>query len=77
MNAPSEFLPDPLPEEPLAVPASGSEPRGAPAAQSRRHGAGHGSADGRPAARVVLCRDIVPQPGFLVFTNYLSMKASN
>jgi pyridoxamine 5'-phosphate oxidase len=32
-------------------------------------------ADGQPSARVVLCRDIVPQPGFLVFyTNYLSVK---
>lgn len=31
--------------------------------------------DGRPSARVVLCKEIVPQPGYLVFfTNYLSRK---
>jgi pyridoxamine 5'-phosphate oxidase len=31
--------------------------------------------DGRPSARVVLCKDIVPQPGYLIFyTNYLSSK---
>ncbi|MBV8341763.1 MAG: pyridoxamine 5'-phosphate oxidase, partial [Gammaproteobacteria bacterium] len=31
--------------------------------------------DGRPSARVVLCKDIVAQPGFVVFyTNYLSAK---
>src|SRR5262252_1471670 len=30
---------------------------------------------GRPSARVVLCKEIVPQPGFIVFyTNYLSAK---
>jgi pyridoxamine 5'-phosphate oxidase len=33
------------------------------------------SRDGRPSARVVLCKDIVPQPGYIVFyTNYLSAK---
>jgi pyridoxamine 5'-phosphate oxidase len=33
------------------------------------------SSDGRPSARVVLCKDIVPQPGYIVFyTNYLSSK---
>ena len=31
--------------------------------------------DGQPSARVVLCKEIVPQPGYLVFyTNYLSRK---
>ena len=31
--------------------------------------------DGQPSARVVLCKDIVPQPGYLVFyTNYSSRK---
>jgi pyridoxamine 5'-phosphate oxidase len=31
--------------------------------------------DGQPSARVVLCKEIVPQPGYLVFyTNYLSLK---
>jgi pyridoxamine 5'-phosphate oxidase len=33
------------------------------------------SSDGRPAARVVLCRHFVPDPGYLVFfTNYHSRK---
>jgi pyridoxamine 5'-phosphate oxidase len=31
--------------------------------------------NGQPSARVVLCKEIVPQPGYLVFyTNYLSYK---
>jgi pyridoxamine 5'-phosphate oxidase len=31
--------------------------------------------DGQPSARVVLCKDIAPVPGFIVFyTNYLSRK---
>ncbi len=33
------------------------------------------AADGRPSARVVLCKDFVPDPGYLVFyTNYRSRK---
>jgi len=33
------------------------------------------SRDGRPSARVVLCKDVVPRPGYVVFyTNYLSAK---
>ena len=33
------------------------------------------SCTGRPSARVVLCKEIVEQPGYLVFfTNYLSRK---
>jgi pyridoxamine 5'-phosphate oxidase len=35
------------------------------------------AADGQPSARVVLCKDIVPDPGYLVFyTNYGSHKAA-
>ncbi len=31
--------------------------------------------EGHPSARVVLCKEIVPEPGFVVFyTNYLSRK---
>jgi pyridoxamine 5'-phosphate oxidase len=34
------------------------------------------AADGQPSARVVLCKDIVPEPGYLVFyTNYGSQKS--
>jgi len=33
-------------------------------------------ADGQPSARIVLCKDFVPDPGYLVFyTNYKSRKA--
>jgi len=73
----TEHLPDPLPEDPLAVAAlwlkqawqAGRQPN--PNAMVLATS----SADGRPSARVVLCRDIVPQPGYVVFyTNYLSMK---
>ena len=34
------------------------------------------AADGQPSARVVLCKDIVPEPGYVVFyTNYGSQKS--
>ena len=34
------------------------------------------AADGQPSARVVLCKDIVPEPGYVVFyTNYGSHKS--
>ncbi|TLY74115.1 MAG: pyridoxamine 5'-phosphate oxidase [Gammaproteobacteria bacterium] len=72
-----ELLPDPLPPEPLEVVArwlaeawaAHSQPNANSMvlATSRR--------DGHPSARVVLCKDIVPQPGYVVFyTNYLSSK---
>jgi pyridoxamine 5'-phosphate oxidase len=73
----TEFLPDPLPPEPLAIVVqwlaqafeahSQPNPNAMVLATSSR--------DGRPAARVVLCKDIAPQPGYVVFyTNYLSGK---
>lgn len=35
------------------------------------------AADGQPSARIVLCKDVVPDPGYLVFyTNYESHKAT-
>jgi len=73
----TELLPDPLPAEPLAIVsqwlAQACEARSQPNPNSMVLATA--SADGRPAARVVLCKDIVPQPGFVVFyTNYLSSK---
>jgi pyridoxamine 5'-phosphate oxidase len=73
----SELLPDPLPAEPLtlvgewlaqAVAAhTQPNPNAMVLATSTR--------EGQPSARVVLCKEIVPQPGFIVFyTNYLSAK---
>ena len=72
-----ELLPDPLPAEPLAV--AGEWLQAAWNANSQPNPnamvLATSTPDGKPSARVVLCRDIVPQPGFIVFyTNYLSMK---
>jgi pyridoxamine 5'-phosphate oxidase len=77
MSEYTELLPEPLPADPLAVAdawlreafAAGRQPN--PNAMVLATS----TPDGRPSARVVLCRDIVPDPGFVVFyTNYLSMK---
>ncbi len=72
-----ETLSNPLPGEPLAVLehwlAEGwrrgltPNPNAMVLATSDSHG--------RPSARVVLCKEVVPRPGYLVFfTNYLSQK---
>jgi pyridoxamine 5'-phosphate oxidase len=72
----TEVLPDVLPGDPLAIAARWMEeawkrrlqpnPNAMVLATER---------DGRPSARVVLCKDIVPEPGYVVFyTNYLSRK---
>ena len=72
-----ELLPEPLPPDPLAVletwlgQAWDAHQQPNPNAMVLATS----TADGRPSARVVLCRGIVPQPGFIVFyTNYLSLK---
>jgi len=77
MKHPTELLPEPLPSEPLVVlnrwmaeswqRQSQPNPNAMVLATS--------DPDGRLAARVVLCKEIVPNPGYLVFfTNYLSRK---
>jgi len=73
----SELLPDPLPTQPLAIVrewlAQASAARTQPNPNSMVLATS--SPDGRPAARVVLCKEIVEEPGYLVFyTNYLSSK---
>jgi pyridoxamine 5'-phosphate oxidase len=73
----TELLPDPLPAEPLAIVsqwlAQATQAHSQPNPNSMVLATA--STDGRPAARVVLCKDIVPQPGYVVFyTNYLSSK---
>jgi pyridoxamine 5'-phosphate oxidase len=73
----SELLPDPLPAEPLAIVARWLAQAWAARQQPNANSMvlATSTRDGRPAARVVLCKDIVPQPGFVVFyTNYLSAK---
>ena len=72
-----ELLPDPLPAEPLAVVAAWLAEAWAARQQPNANSMvlATASRDGKPSARVVLCKDIVPQPGFIVFyTNYLSSK---
>jgi pyridoxamine 5'-phosphate oxidase len=73
----SEFLPDPLPADPLALTQRWLEDAWARRAQPNPNAMvlATSTPDGKPSARVVLCKEIVPQPGYLVFfTNYLSMK---
>ncbi len=77
MLIPPQVLPDPLPAEPLALAQRWLEE-----AWSRREQPNPNAmvvatidADGRPSARVVLCKDISPQPGLVTFfTNYESRK---
>jgi pyridoxamine 5'-phosphate oxidase len=73
----TELLPDPLPAEPLVVVARWLADAWAAGRQPNANSMvlATASRDGRPSARVVLCKDIVPQPGYLVFyTNYHSSK---
>src|SRR5882672_2630921 len=77
MSHPAELLPDPLPSEPLVVAnrwlADSWQLRQQPNPNSMVLATV--GPDGTPSARVVLCKEIVPQPGYLVFyTNYLSHK---
>jgi pyridoxamine 5'-phosphate oxidase len=77
MSHHTELLPDPLPAEPLVV-VNDWLARSWQSRQQPNPNAmviATADADGRPSARVVLCKEIVPQPGYLVFyTNYLSRK---
>src|SRR5450432_2046873 len=73
----TEHLPEPLPAEPLAIVATWLEEALAARLQPNANAMvlATASADGHPSARVVLCKSIVPQPGFITFyTNYLSAK---
>jgi pyridoxamine 5'-phosphate oxidase len=77
MPFPSQFLADPLPAEPLALAAAWLAEATALAAQPNPNSMVLATvgADGQPSARVVLCKDIVPQPGYVsFFTNYHSRK---
>ena len=73
----TELLPEPLPEEPLLI----LDRWMAEAWQQRRQPNPNAMVlatsepGGQPSARVVLCKEVVLQPGYLVFyTNYLSSK---
>lgn len=72
-----ELLADPLPADPLTVVAGWLAAAWEARTQPNPNAMVLATAgrDGRPSARVVLCKNIVPQPGFVVFyTNYLSSK---
>lgn len=77
MHAPFQTLPDPLPADPMPLAstwfrqASDEQVQRNPNAMSLATA----SADGRPSVRIVLCKEIVADPGYLSFyTNYESRK---
>ena len=77
MSETTEVLPEPLPDDPLVVASAWLQEAFAARWQPNPNAMvlATSSPEGKPSARVVLCRNIVPQPGFIVFyTNYLSMK---
>src|SRR5215470_16497860 len=72
-----ETLPESLPADPLVVVSDWLAQAWAARTQPNPNAMvlATSTSDGRPSARVVLCKDIVPQPGFLVFySNYRSSK---
>jgi pyridoxamine 5'-phosphate oxidase len=73
----TETLPDPLPPNPLEVAAQWFEQARQDAAQPNPNAMVLATVDARgyPSARVVLCKKIAPEPGFIDFyTNYRSRK---
>ena len=77
MTPHTEVLPEPLPAEPLTLVGEWLAQACSVRSQPNPNAMVLATAtpDGEPSARVVLLKDIVPQPGFVVFyTNYLSSK---
>jgi pyridoxamine 5'-phosphate oxidase len=73
----TETLPDPLPADPLELASQWLAQAKHDAAQPNPNAMVLATADenGRPSARVVLCKDIAPRTGHIVFyTNYQSQK---
>jgi len=73
----TETLPDPLPANPLQLAADWLAQARIDAAQPNPNSMVLATVDGRgqPSARVVLCKDIAAEAGFITFyTNYLSRK---
>ena len=72
-----EHLPDPLPAEPLELAASWLAEATRQKVQPNPNAMVLATADasGHPSARLVLCKQISPSPGYLTFySNYLSRK---
>jgi len=73
----TETLPDPLPADPLELASQWLAQAWLDAAQPNPNAMVLATADenGQPSARVVLCKDIAPRSGHIVFyTNYQSRK---
>lgn len=73
----TELLPEPLPAEPMVVLSQWMAESWRQRLQPNPNAMvlATSDPDGRLSARVVLCKEIVEQPGYLVFfTNYLSRK---
>jgi pyridoxamine 5'-phosphate oxidase len=73
----TETLPDPLPANPLQLAADWLAQARTDAAQPNPNAMVLATVDGRgrPSARVVLCKDIAAEAGYITFyTNYLSRK---
>src|SRR5271165_6954928 len=80
MTLHQESLPEPLPDEPLGVVAHWLAEATARRLQPNPNAMVLATVDrqGWPAARVVLCKAIEPDPGYLTFfTNYLSRKGAD
>ena len=74
-----ELLPEPLPQEPLALVADWLAQATRSNAQPNPNAMVLATVDaaGAPAARVVLCKEIRPDAGYITFfTNYLSRKGA-
>jgi pyridoxamine 5'-phosphate oxidase len=79
MSLHKEFLPDPLPGEPLALVAQWLAEATRAKVQPNPNAMVLATVDahGAPSARVVLCKDIRPDAGSITFfTNYLSRKGA-
>ena len=77
MHAKAQTLPDPLPTDPMPLAADWLRQAWEKNAQRNPNSMVLATTDaaGRPSARVVLCKEIVIDPGYLVFyTNYESRK---
>ena len=77
MQAKAQALPDPLPMDPMPLAAAWLQQAWDEKAQRNPNSMVLATTDaaGRPSARVVLCKEIVIDPGYLVFyTNYGSRK---
>ncbi len=80
MPSTDELLPDPLPAEPMGLLQDWLQAAALKSGQPNPNAMilATASRDARPAARVVLCKEVVSDPGYLLFyTNYDSRKGQD